>query len=147
MSLRWLGLEENVDRTSLGSKPRDIASDLPSTLLYEILERISSKDRNRAREVFSFYKDLFESIKIISKKVKKNGFVSFVVGNRRVKSEELPTDKIVADFFESLGFQHQKTIVRAISNKRMPLEDSPSNVKGERDFTMRYEYIVNLKKG
>lgn len=68
LSLRWLGLEENVDRTSLGSKPRDIASDLPSTLLYEILERISSKDRNRARDVFSFYKDLFESIKIISKK-------------------------------------------------------------------------------
>lgn len=70
-----------------------------------------------------------------------------MVGNRRVKSEELPTDKIVADFFESLGFQHQKTIVRAISNKRMPLENFPSNVKGERDFTMRYEYIVNLKKG
>ena len=40
----------------------------------------------------------------------------------------------------------KKTIVRAISNKRMPIENSPSNVKGEKDLTMRYEYIVILKK-
>ncbi|MGB9774733.1 MAG: hypothetical protein ACP5JH_02870 [Bacteroidota bacterium] len=66
--------------------------------------------------------------------------------NRRVKGEELPTDKISADFLESHGFQHQKTIVRAISNKRMPIENAPSNIKGEKDFTMHYEYIVILRK-
>jgi hypothetical protein len=68
------------------------------------------------------------------------------VGNRRVKGIELPTDKISADFFVAQGFTHEKTIVRAISNKRMPLENAPSNIKGEKDFTMRYEYIVILKK-
>jgi len=146
LSLRWLGLEEDVDRTSLGSKPKNITYDLPSEILYEVLQRIANKDEKRAKEVFSFYKDLFDSIQIIAKKVKRNGYVCFVVGNRRVKSEELPTDKISADFFKSLGFLHQKTIVRAISNKRMPLENAPSNIKGEKDFTMRYEYIVILKK-
>jgi len=146
LSLRWLGLEENVDRTSLGSRPKDIIHNLPSEILYEVLERIANKDEKRAKEVFSFYKDLFDSIAVIATKVKKNGYVCFVVGNRRVKGEELPTDKISADFFKSLGFLHQKTIVRAISNKRMPLENAPSNIKGEKDFTMRYEYIVILKK-
>lgn len=146
LSLRWLGLEENVDKTSLGSKPKDIIHDLPSEILYEILERISNKDERRAKEVFSFYKDLFDVIQIIAAKVKKNGYVCFVVGNRRVKGEELPTDKISADFFKSLGFLHEKTIIRAISNKRMPIENAPSNIKGEKDFTMRYEYIVILKK-
>lgn len=82
----------------------------------------------------------------MAKKVKTNGYICFVVGNRRVKNEELPTDKISADFFESIGFQHQKTIIRAISNKRMPIENAPSNIRGEKDFTMRYEYIVILKK-
>lgn len=146
LSLRWLGFEENVDKTSLGGKPKDITLDLPSPTLYNSLEKIANKDEKRAKEVFSFYKDLFNSIQIITRKVKKKGTVCFIVGNRKVKGEELPTDKISADFFESLGFEHQKTLIRAISNKRMPIENSPSNIKGEKDSTMRYEYIVVLKK-
>lgn len=27
----------------------------------------------------------------------------------------------------------------------MPFENAPSNIKGEKDFTMRHEYIVILK--
>ncbi len=146
LSLRWLGMEEKVDTSSLGSKPKNFTFDLPSSILYEYLKKISSKDEKRAKEVFSFYKDLFEAIKILSSKVKLNGFVCFVVGNRRVKGEELPTDKISADFFESLGFEHLETIVRAISNKRMPIENAPSNIRGEKEQTMRYEYIVVLRK-
>jgi len=146
LSLRWLDLEEHVDRTSLGAKPKDISYDLPSALLYEFIDKIADKDEKRAREVFSFYSDLFKSVQIIAGKVRSKGFVCFVVGNRRVKGFELPTDKISADFFENQGFQHQETIVRAISSKRMPIENAPSNIKGEKDFTMRYEYIVILKR-
>ncbi len=85
LSLRWLGLEENVDRTSLGSRPKDIIRNLPSEIFYEVLERITNKDEKRAKDVFSFYKDLFDSIQVIATKIKKNGYVCFVVGNRRVK--------------------------------------------------------------
>jgi site-specific DNA-methyltransferase (cytosine-N4-specific) len=63
-----------------------------------------------------------------------------------MKNLRLPGNKISADFFEHQGFKHQKTIVRAISNKRMPRENAPSNIKGRKDFTMRYEYIVILRK-
>ena len=136
LSLRWLGLEETVDRTSLGAKPKNVSNSLPSSLLYECIEKISEKDDKRGREVFSFYKDLYDSIRVIAKKVKPGGVVCFVVGNRRVKGFELPTDKISADFFEKEGFLHKKTVVRAISSKRMPLENAPSNIKGEKDFTM-----------
>ena len=146
LSLRWLGFEEYVDRTSLVAKPKEITNDLPSELLYKILEKIKDKDEKRAKEVFSFYNDLHNSIQIISKKVKSNGNVCFVVGNRKVKGLQLPTDKISADFFENQGFEHIETIVREISSKRMPLENAPTNIKGEKDFTMRYEYIVILKK-
>jgi len=146
LSLRWLGFEENVDRTSLGNTPKLIASGLPSPLLYECLQNIRARDEKRAREVFSFYKDLFDSIRAIGEKVRVNGYVCFVVGNRTVKSEELPTDKISADFFESIGFEHQETLVREISSKRMPAENAPSNIRGEKGLTMRFEYIVILKK-
>lgn len=146
LPLYWLGLEEKVDRESLGSKPREICRGLPSTILYEVLEKIFKKDERRAREVFSFYWDLFRSIQILVRVVKRGHYVCFVVGNRRVKGEELPTDKISADFFESLGFEHLMTLMRTISRKRMPSENAPSNIRGERDFTMRQEYIVILRK-
>lgn len=80
------------------------------------------------------------------KKVKRNGFVCSVVGNPRVKGLELPTDKISADFYEHQGFERKKTIIKEMSNKLMPIENAASNIKGEKDFTMRDEYIVILKK-
>jgi len=63
-----------------------------------------------------------------------------------VKGVELPTDKICASFFSQFGFVHIITLVREISNKRMPSENSPSNIKGEKSGTMKYEYIVILQK-
>jgi len=131
---------------TLGSKARDISHDLPSGVLYDFVGRIAEKDEKRAREVFSFYFDLYRTVEIIARKVKSGGYVCFVVGNRRVKGIELPTDKISADFFESNGIQHVSTSVRAISNKRMPAQNSPSNVAGQKDLTMRYEYIVVLRR-
>lgn len=146
LSLKWLGIEKDIDKISLGAQPKKIYNGLPSDILYEYIEKIANESEKRAKEVFSYYVDLYNSIKIVSKKVKKNGIVCFVVGNRKVKGVELPTDKISADFFKSEGFKHKKTIIRAISHKRMPIENSPSNIKGEKDSTMKYEYIVILKK-
>ena len=146
LSLRWLGLKESVDRTSLGSHRRAVSDELPSSVLYQFVERVSQKDQRRAEEVFSFYYDLFCCIRLISKKVRPGGYACLVVGNRTVKGIELPTDKVCADFFEATGFRHHRTLVRAISNKRMPAENSPSNIKGQRQRTMRYEYIVILQK-
>ncbi|MFN3599301.1 MAG: hypothetical protein ACK4VK_06170 [Aquificaceae bacterium] len=119
---------------------------LPSNTLYKCLKELLDKGYKKAREVFPFYLDLYKSIRLISKKVKPFGYVCFIVGSRKVKGLELPTDIITVDFFQSEGFEHVKTIVREISNKRMPLLSSPSNIKGNVDFTMRYEYIVILKK-
>jgi site-specific DNA-methyltransferase (cytosine-N4-specific) len=102
--------------------------------------------KKEQEKLYPFYYDLFLAIKEISGKVKGKGFVVFVVGNRKVKGIELPTDKICADFFISFGFNHIKTFVREISNKRMPDKNSPSNIPGRKSDTMRYEYIVVLRK-
>ncbi|WP_448587561.1 DNA methyltransferase [Thermocrinis sp.] len=146
LSLRWLGLDNGFEKHSLGWAKREITYDLPSRILYRCLETIGQIDEKRAKEVFSFYKDLFSAIENISKKVKTNGYVIFVVGNRRVRGVLLPTDKICADFFEHLGFSHIRTLVRQIHNKRMPLLNSPTNVKGQKSQTMGFEYVVVLRK-
>ena len=146
LSLKWLGLYDNFEKFQLGYKLKNIDLDLPSEELYKCLYEIEKKDKKRAKEVYSFYYDLYFAIKQISKKVKTGGHVIFVVGNRTVKGIELPTDKICADFFKQYDFIHEITLVRQISNKRMPVQTSPTNIKGQKASTMKYEYIVILKK-
>jgi len=146
LSLRWLEIGERVDRASLGGRAKEMSRGLPSEVLYQVLARVGKESEKRAREVFSFYADLFDAIGVISRKLKGKGVACFVVGNRRVKGLELPTDKISADFFERCGCEHHKTLVRAISNKRMPLQNSPTNIRGKKDTTMKYEYIVIVRK-
>jgi len=58
----------------------------------------------------------------------------------------LPTDEITSEMFKLNGFQHIETIIRRIPNKRMPSKNSPTNVKGKKDSTMNYEYIVVMQK-
>jgi DNA modification methylase len=134
LPIKWLGLDEGFKNHQLGAKEKDFKQPLPSEELNECLEKIKRKDPKRAREVFSFYADLYGAIENISKKVKPGKHAVVVVGNRTVKGVELPTDKICADFFRQLGFVHIATSVREISNKRMPAG------------TMKHEYVVILQK-
>ena len=63
-----------------------------------------------------------------------------------MKDEELPTDIATAKFFEQHNFTHIETIIRNIPSKRMPKENSPTNVTGAKNTTMNCEYIVVLNK-
>ncbi len=145
---QWLDFQEasKLDNELMGGKrPIEIAK-FGIKILDEIIEQIGNKDEKRVKDVYSFYKDYLSSINNISKVIKKKGFVCFVVGNRRVKSITLPTDEITSKMFKLNGFHHIETIIRRIPNKRMPSKNSPTNVKGEKDSTMNYEYIVVMQK-
>ena len=146
LSLQWLGLPHDGDKKSLGAKPITIEKDVPSTSLYEYLNKIQEKDTKRAMHVYSFYADLFQSLQKLVPKVKKGGYLIFVVGNRTVKGIQLVTDIIVSEMLEALGCKHLETRIRQISSKRMPLENSPTNIRGERSPTMKYEYIVITRR-
>ena len=112
--------------------------------LDEQIERIGNKDEKRALDVISFYDDYRKSISNVSKTIAKGGRVAYVVGNRRVKDHELPTDLAKAKFFEEQSLNHYETIIRSIPNKRMPKENSPTNEIGKKSTTMNFEYIVTM---
>jgi len=134
LPLKWLGLDDSFKNHQLGAKEKDFEQALPSEELNRCLEEIKRTDPKRAREVYSFYADLYKAFENISKKVKQSKHAALVVGNRRVRGVELPTDKICADLFRHLGFIHTATLVREISNKRMP------------SGPMKHEYVVILQK-
>jgi site-specific DNA-methyltransferase (cytosine-N4-specific) len=148
LSNQWLDFENaaSLDNRLLGGKTCKEKVKFESKVLRETLCKIAERDEKRNCEVASFYADYQKSINNVSQMVKTNGFACFVVGNRKVKSVNLPTDKITVDFFGENNFRHIETIVRNIPNKRMPRKNSPTNIVGAKDDTMTQEFIVVLQK-
>lgn len=151
LSLQWLDFEGEdleTDKRSLGGilDNKNMHMGYFSPHLRESLEKISLADRKRARDVIAFYIDLFKCFMEIGQVVRIGGYLCMVVGNRTVKSVQLPTDEIVADFGESVGFKHVKTIIRKIPNKRMPSKNSPTNKVGILSPTMTNEFIVIMER-
>ncbi len=148
LSAAWLGLEEpdKIDGKLMGGKTVKEFFTFPSASLNTAINNVKEYDEKRAREVTSFYIDLFKSISNVSKTIKRNGYACYVVGNRKVKGIVLPTDVVVRNFFENCGFEHINTFIRSIPNKRMPSKNSPSNAAGVLDSTMTQEYIVVMKR-
>lgn len=148
LSNQWLDFEDanQVDKRSMGGQTKNGHIKFNTDILDSVIEKISQKDERRAREIVSFYSDYKSSIVNISKVIKKDGYVCYVVGNRKVKGFKLPTDEITKIFFEENGFKHVETIIRNIPNKRMPSKNSPTNEPGKLDTTMNNEYIVVMQK-
>ncbi|OJW79373.1 MAG: hypothetical protein BGO69_19470 [Bacteroidetes bacterium 46-16] len=145
----WLSYSNSqaIDRNLMGGKKHEAIErfDCSRTLNGQIAE-IKARSQKRALEVYSFYKDYYDSIANISRIVKKNGHACYVVSNRCVQGVTLKTDLITKHFFEENGFRHVQTFTRKISSKRMPRKNSPTGIAGKASTLMNKEYIVIMKK-
>jgi hypothetical protein len=145
-SNQWFGVKyaRQIDNLLMGGST--VKENYQNSLITEYINEISKQSKKRALEVSSFYFDLDKSIKDVANSVKKGGKAIYVVGNRRVKDVQLPTDQFVAEKFEQNGFKHLFTYERLLGNKAMPSQNSPSNKVGQRKGTMTKEYIVVCEK-
>ena len=144
----WLGYKDanQVDNILMGGERRKHIHTFKSDVLNDVIYTIQREDKERVRDVISFYEDYEKSINHVSTTLKKGGYACYVVGNRTVKGVNIPTDEITAQLFEENNFTHIETIVRNIPNKRMPSKNSPSNVVGATASTMKNEFIVVCQK-
>ena len=145
-SNQWFGINyaRQIDNMLMGGS---IAKEIyPNSVITDYICEISKKSKRRALQISSFYFDLDISIKDVANSVKRGGMVIYIVGNRRVKDVQLPTDQFVAEKFEDYGFKHIVTYERLLGNKAMPLQNSPSNIVGQKRGTMTKEYIVICEK-
>ena len=136
---------KNLDNILMGGKKKSTINIDPQSIRNELLQ-IKEQNGPRYLEVMSFLEDYANSMKNVARLIRPGGRVCYVVGNRTVKSVQIPLDYFTAEIFEDSGFKHEQTIVREIPNKRMPSKTSPSNKVGESVNTMSNEYIVILKK-
>ena len=142
----WLEIEEatKLHKKMLGGTKirEEINFGIPE--LDTAISQISSIKRRH--EVAAFYLDYKKSISNISKILKRNGKLCFVVANRTVGGIVLPTDLTTIKMFEQNGFELIDKFERNIYRKRMPLKNSPTNQKGKKQETMLKEHIIIMKK-
>jgi len=153
LSAQWIDIFEDpndasgVDNELLGGRPvKDLQNELKSEFLKDVIEKVSAIDEKRAKDVLSFYIELDKCLRRAHKILKINKYFCVVVGNRLVKQVRIPTDFIIAELCENLGFICEDIIVRNIPSKRMPSKNSPTNVTGALEETMIKESIVVLRK-
>ncbi len=153
LSAQWIDIFEDpnkasgVDNELLGGKPvRNLEHGLKSEHLKEVVKKVSELDEKRAKDVLSFYLGLEECLKRAYKILKLNKHFCIVIGNRLVKQVRIPTDFIIAELSENIGFTCEDIIVRNIPSKRMPSKNSPTNITGALEETMIKESILILRK-
>jgi len=153
LSAQWIDVfndpndASSVDNDLLGGRAtKNLTHMLSSSYLKESLEKIAKQDEARARDVLSFNLGLNECLKQAHRILKPKKYFCLVVGNRSVKQVRIPTDFIIAELAEKIGFTCEDIIVRNIPGKRMPIKNSPTNIVGALEETMNKESIVVLRK-
>ncbi|OGZ63352.1 MAG: hypothetical protein A3C58_02565 [Candidatus Staskawiczbacteria bacterium RIFCSPHIGHO2_02_FULL_34_10] len=153
LSSQWIDMFENpndassVDNNLLGGKAtKNLIHSLSSSYIKESLEKIVKQDEARARDVLSFNLGLNDCLRQAYQILKPKKYFCLVVGNRLVKQVRIPTDFIIAELAEKIGFTCENIIVRNIPGKRMPIKNSPTNIVGALEETMNKESIVILRK-
>ena len=153
LSAQWIDIFEDpnkasgVDNELLGGKAaKTLEHLLDSKYLKDSLNKIAKIDEKRAKDVLSFYLGLNDCLKQAYKILKSKKYFCLVIGNRLVKQVRIPTDFIIAELGEKIGFTLEDIIVRNIPGKRMPTKNSPTNIVGALEETMSKESIVVLRK-
>lgn len=153
LSSQWLNLLppniKDIDKELMGGKNNvnlnDPILDQSNTLRFSI-NAIAAKDKERAKDVLSFYIDLNKALIQAHKILKPQKYFCLIIGNRTVKELVLKTDTIICELGENIGFTQQGILYRNIPNKRMPSRNSPTNEVGKTGSTMLKESIILLRK-
>ena len=143
----WLGYAQaqKVDNMLMGGTRNNSLKVFSESIKKELL-KIGDIDPKRLVDVLSFLDEYKKSIFNVASKVRSEGIICYVVGNRTVKGVQIPLDYFTAEIFELAGAEHINTLVREIPNKKMPSLNSPTNVTGKKTATMTNEYIVIMRK-
>ena len=139
-------IDYSVDREGLG-KRKTVTIDLDEySILRATVGHIQTVRPDRAKDVVLFFDGYRNVLHNIAERLLPKGTICLVVGNRTVAGIQIPLDQITAELCQSFGLDFVAILNRQITNKVMPLANSPSNKVGRRSKTMTEEHIVIFRK-
>ncbi len=145
-SALWLGMREvlDVDKRSLGGvRLKGDVSKLGSKTLEETFNKLYERDEERAWDLYSFFHDMDIALERLARALRRGrSHMVFVIGNRTMRRVRIPTDQILVEMASKYGFEHIKTIHRRIPTKRIPWENAPENIPGQKSETISAESII-----
>lgn len=134
----------DIDNRSLGGiKCKDIKKEeylkkiSPTYTKYYI--EFQNKPKDLLNKITSFFYDLDQSINMILKNLRKDGYLIWVLGNRTVGGINISLDEILKELLHQREVQFIDIIFRPIHNKRMASKNKSSS-------TMTRESIAIFRK-
>lgn len=133
-----------IDRRSLGGVRRGALEEVSmarrqSPALDRTLQELQDRPRDRAVRVAAFFRDLASTLDPALGALRRNAYMIWTVGNRRVGGISIPMDEIMTELLVARGAVPVTSIRRAIPVKRMASKNSVST-------TMGSETILILRK-
>lgn len=156
LPLQWIDLEDidikinqnylstasEIDRLSLGGSRAKI--DICNNALYDIspsLKEFSNKvgKKELVKKVLAFSRDLYLSLAPLTMRMKKNSYMLWTLGNRRVGGETVHLDTILEDFLSFKNISFVEKLTRTIPSKTMAS-------KNKTTLTMTEETVLLMRK-
>jgi DNA modification methylase len=141
LSLRWLDFTpSDIDRQTAKSLGGVATAYRPvSPTLDSLYEKLSEKNKKRARDVFSFFWDYKKTIEEMYRVVRENCLACIVIGDRTAARLPVSNGRLTEELGEASGFEHVSTYQREIPKKVLPRRDYKVDL-------INRESIVLLKK-
>jgi hypothetical protein len=120
-----------IDRRSLGGSRKN-ALKLSKAVLDKspsfnvCMDALKDEPVDRRTRAAAFIHDLDRCIDPLLCQLRKDAYMIWVVGNRRIAGQQLRTDKILSELLSARGARHVCTLARNIPTKRMALKNSVS---------------------
>lgn len=146
----WLGLISedelrNNRKTYIGTESSSAFYDeyvyaTQSESLIPLVEKIRKIDHKRAEIVNTYFEDMALNICSIGKCLKSGGRYVIVVGDSKIRNQDIPTAKILCEISEKNGFLFDLSFKYIIRDRYLHLP------RGNRGGIIKYDEILILKK-
>ena len=140
----FLASTYEIDSRSLGGSRKHVLQHLDQLLLRaptlaKTLSQLVDHPIDRRSRIAGFCRDLDACLGTSLHAIRRNAYMIWTVGNRRVGGLLVPTDMILSELLQERGARPVATIERRIPNKRMATRNNIAT-------TMRGESILVLRK-
>lgn len=90
-------------------------------------KKVSGAEEKRILMMMKFFEDMYEVVAKFDEWLKPGGHVAFVIGNKKIGDDIIPTDTIITEIFERFGFGLDESIPHKLktnnSNSQVPWQD------------------------